>query len=64
MGLVPGKPFSIDNYLSLQTDNTSVENSLWRFGIEPRSIEAIVPGYLSGSSLQHRLDECRKRVDR
>lgn len=62
MGLVPGKPFSTDNYLSLQTDNTSVENSLWRFGIEPRSIESIVPGYLAGTPCQNHLDEYRKSI--
>jgi uncharacterized protein YbjT (DUF2867 family) len=51
MDFVPGKPFSSDNYRSLQTDNTSVENSLWRFGINPRSIENTVPAYLGGGGL-------------
>ena len=63
MDFVPGKPFSSDNYRSLQTDNTSGENSLWRFGITPRSIEATVPGYLGGAASQRRLDKCRKRAD-
>jgi NADH dehydrogenase len=63
MDFVPGKPFSTDNYRSLQTDSTSVENSLWRYGIQPRSIGAEVPGYLTGSVHQHQLDKCRKRVD-
>jgi len=62
MDFVPGKPFSTDNYLSLQTDNTSKENSLPRFGIKPRSIESVVPGYLGVSPRQQRLDECRSRV--
>jgi len=64
MDFVPGKPFSTDNYLSLQIDNTSVENSLWRFGIKPRSLESIVPGYLKGSRRQGHLDEFRKRAGR
>jgi NADH dehydrogenase len=64
MDFIPGKPFSSDNYRSLQTDNTSVENSLWRFGINPRSIESTVPAYLTGQSHQKRLDEFRKRADR
>jgi NADH dehydrogenase len=64
MDFVPGKPFSSDNYRSLQTDNVSVENSLWRFGIEPRSIRAVVPGYLAGSPHQHHLAECRKWFER
>lgn len=62
LDFVPGKPFSTDNYLSLQTDNTSAHNDLPGLGIKPRSIESVVPGYLSGSSHQHRLDEYRKRV--
>jgi uncharacterized protein YbjT (DUF2867 family) len=64
MDFVPGKPFSSDNYLSLQVDNTSVENSLWRFGIQPRSLTSIVPDYLSGSQHQRHLDEYRKRAGR
>lgn len=62
MDFVPGKPFSTDNYRSLKTDNTSVQNSLWRFGITPRSIEAEVPGYLLGSRHQKALDRMRRKV--
>ena len=62
MDFVPGKPFSSDNYLSLQTDNTSSENSLPHFGIKPRSIESIVPTYLGVSFRQRRLDGCRRHV--
>jgi NADH dehydrogenase len=64
MDFVPGKPFSSDNYRSLQTDNTSVENSLWRFGITPRSLESVVPDYLGPSQHQRRLNERRKRAGR
>lgn len=64
MDFVPGKPFSSDNYRSLQVDNTSAENSLWRFRIKPRSLESIVPGYLAGSPHQRHLDDYRKRAGR
>jgi NADH dehydrogenase len=64
MNFVPGKPFSSDNYLSLQVPNTSTENSLWRFGIRPRSVQGVVPAYLTGSLHQHRLDQCRQRAER
>ena len=64
MDFVPGKPFSSDNYRSLQVDNTSVENSLSRFRIRPRSLESIVPGYLAGSPHQRHLDDYRKRAGR
>ena len=63
MNFVPGKPFSSDNYQSLQVDNISEENSLWRFGIVPRSIESTVPGMLSGSAHQRHLDQYRRRVE-
>jgi NADH dehydrogenase len=62
MDFVPGKPFSSDNYRSLQTDNTSVENALWRFGIEPRALEGIVSAYLGESLHQQRLDSFRNRT--
>lgn len=64
MDFVPGKPFSSDNYRSLQTPNTSEENCLWRFGIQPRSIESLVPDYLVCGKHQQRLDECRRWVNR
>lgn len=62
MDFVPGKPFSTDNFLSLQTDNTSEENSLPALGIEPRSVESVLPGMLGVSVRQLRLDGCRKRI--
>jgi NADH dehydrogenase len=62
MDFVPGKPFSSDNYLSLQTPNTSEDNSLPELGIEPRSIESVVPVMLGASARQCRLDEFRKKV--
>ena len=61
MDFVPGKPFSSDNYRSLQIDNTSVENSLWRFGIRPRSIESVASECLGQSMHQQRLDRCREQ---
>jgi len=59
MDFVPGKPFSSDNYLSLQTDNVSSNNALPGLGIRPVSINAIVPGYLNGSLRQKRLNRWR-----
>jgi NADH dehydrogenase len=62
MDFVPGKPFSTDNFRSLQTPNTSERNDLIRFGIRPRSIENHVPQYLQQSRHQQRLDACRRQV--
>lgn len=64
MGLLPGKPFSMDNYRSLQTENTTRQNGFTYFGIEPRSIETVVPDYLTGSLQQRRLQTCRERPRR
>lgn len=46
LALVPGKPFTIDNYHSLQKDSVCSKSALLAMGIVPRSIEAIVPEYL------------------
>ncbi len=43
---VPGKPFSRDNYLSLQVDSVCTENGFAAFGIHPTSIETVVPSYI------------------
>jgi hypothetical protein len=61
MDFVPGKPFSTDNYHSLQVDNTSVANDLWRFGMTPQRLENVVPYYLDHSVRQQRLDRLRAR---
>ena len=59
MGLVPGKPFSWDNYQSLKTDNVSSGNGFAYFGIEPLAIELVVPYYVGGSLHQRRLTTFR-----
>jgi len=64
MDFVPGKPFSSDNYRSLQIDNTSTENALWKFDIRPHSLESIVPGYLGNSIHQDQLSRFRKQMER
>jgi NADH dehydrogenase len=49
LGMVPGKPFTIDNYYSLQKDSVCSKSALIGLGITPRSIEAVVPAYLGNS---------------
>jgi len=44
--LLPGKPFTMDNYLSLRTDSVCKHDGLAALGIEPQAVEALVPGYL------------------
>lgn len=43
---LPGKPFSTDNYLSLQIDSLCREDGLARLGIAATDVDAVVPGYL------------------
>ncbi len=64
MDFVPGKPFSSDNYRSLQTDNTSAENALRGFGIRPSALESVVPTYLCGSVHQDQLSCFREQGGR
>ena len=46
MNLVPGKPFSTDNYRSLSVESVCRDNGCARLGIAPRPLRAILPGYL------------------
>ena len=64
LDFVPGKPFSTDNFRSLQLDNVTASNALPNFGIVPGAVESIVPGYLGVSLRQRRLGSIRKRAGR
>jgi len=64
MNLVPGKPFSWDNFQSLKTDNTSSRNDFAYFGVDPRAIDQVVPDYLTGSVHQRRLQTLRRQPRR
>lgn len=55
----PGKPFSRDNYLSMQVDSVSEDNGLLTLGIEPQGIEAIVPTYLGGKNRESEYQRLR-----
>ena len=57
---VPGKPFSTDNYRSLQLDSVGGIDGLHRLGITKTSIDAIVPQLLGRGSRQRLLDRNRR----
>ena len=59
MDLVPGKPFSSDNFLSLMTDSVGGVDGLYQLGIEKTPIDAVVPALLHPSGRQERLDRYR-----
>ena len=62
LGILPGKPFTVDNYLSLQTDSLCAENGLQALGISPRDIDALVPLYLGGQAQRQRYQALRRKL--
>ncbi len=61
---VPGKPFSKDNFRSLQTDSICPEANhdlQLHFGINPSSMESIVPAYLLHQNKNRRNDSLRQQ---
>lgn len=59
---VPGKPFSSDNYKSLQLDSVGGIDGLFQLGIRKTPLDAIVPGLLGASFRQTELDSARARL--
>jgi NADH dehydrogenase len=60
MGLLPGKPFTYDNYLSLRSGAACASGFPPVFDIAPVALETVVPLYLGQSNQRARLDEARK----
>jgi NADH dehydrogenase len=57
---MPGKPFTYDNYLSLQVDSVCRENGLEALGIEPTDLDAVAPLHLGRRSQRARLSMLRR----
>ena len=64
MEFVPGKPFSKDNYNSLQKDAVCRTDGLARLGITPVGMDAAVPRYLAHRDLRGRYPDMRKAAKR
>lgn len=64
LGLLPGKPFTLDNYYSLQHDSVCVDNALPRLGIRPTPMQAVVPVYLVNRTTRGRYDGYRRAARR
>lgn len=62
--MAPGKPFTLDNYHSLQTSGGCQNDGLSRLGIAGTPLEAIVPSYISNVHSRARYDEYRKYARR
>jgi NADH dehydrogenase len=63
LGILPGKPFSMDNYHSLQKDSVCVRNALPTLGITPTPIAAVVPRYLTGAHSRGRYQALHAGAD-
>jgi uncharacterized protein YbjT (DUF2867 family) len=50
MQLLPGKPFSIDNYRSLLTDSVCTSDGCRQLGLTPTSLSALAPSWLAPKS--------------
>ena len=63
MEYLPGKPLSVDNYLSTRVDNVcGTRNGLDFFGIEPTPMEAVVPTYLGQRTARDQYPEYRRQA--
>jgi len=60
----PGKPFSRDNYLSMQHDNVCEGEFPAEFGIIPHSIDNVVPRYLAQKYERARYSNFRSHARR
>jgi NADH dehydrogenase len=60
LGLLPGKPFSLDNFRSLSVDSVCQHDGLARLGIFPHHLMSILPFYLGPFTGQTELNAARK----
>lgn len=63
LGLLPKPPMSPDNLRSMQVDSITEGRRNYP-GWQPRSLEAVAPGYLASINLKRRLDGYRCRAGR
>jgi NADH dehydrogenase len=60
LGVLPGRPFTMDNYRSMQMDSVCEHDGLGRLGITPTDVDAIVPFVLGQRLPKQRLDSLRR----
>ena len=64
MSLLPGKPFSLDNFRSLTIDCICQEDGCARLGIQPQHMLAVLPTYLGDDDTEAQLAVLRRTADR
>ncbi len=62
--LVPGKPFSSDNFKSLKVDSICTDNGLTELGIEPWGVSQLAPTWLKSGDRQVRYQQYRRLARR
>ena len=60
LGLVPGKPMTLDNYRSLGSNGLCGDDGFARLGITPTSLRSVVPGYLGAEQQAARFSAYRR----
>jgi NADH dehydrogenase len=60
LGVMPGRPFTMDNYLSTKMDSVCRLDGLGMLGIEPTDVDAIMPYVLGRRRPKEKLDEYRR----
>lgn len=60
LGLLPGKPLSLDNFRSLTVDSVCSEDGFARLGIAPRHMMSVLPFYLGPFTTPTELDAARR----
>ncbi|MGH8427569.1 MAG: complex I NDUFA9 subunit family protein [Gammaproteobacteria bacterium] len=63
MSLLPGKPFSLDQFRTLTVDSIADTGDFALLGIKPSGVRAIVPQYLGKGRRQERFDRFRRKSD-
>ena len=64
MDLFPGAPITMDNYNSMKQESVCTDAIAEELGVKVRSIESIVPQYLSGKDFSGQMDLLRKQSRR
>ncbi|WP_455199850.1 complex I NDUFA9 subunit family protein [Kaarinaea lacus] len=64
MGVLPGKPFTLDNYLSTTVDSVCEEGFPALFDVQTKSIESEVPKYLGQNEINNRFSKFRQHAKR
>jgi NADH dehydrogenase len=59
-GLLPGTPFSLDNFRTLRTDSVGKTDGYAALGIVPQAFTPWLPALLHGPVRQRRLDQARR----